>query len=157
MVALVISVLASGCAPATQSHKLTGDAEDMIAAETAVHGTPVQVIDKVGGRELFVRYCASCHGMDGRGDGPAAEVLAVAVPDLTRLGRGGGESFPMSRVEKAIREARPGVHGSTRMPVWGPDLMGAGDNWTEAQRKAFLEKRVRKLAKYLESIQVEGA
>jgi mono/diheme cytochrome c family protein len=35
---------------------------------------PTEVV-AIEGRELFVRYCASCHGVSGRGDGPAAAAL----------------------------------------------------------------------------------
>jgi len=148
------SLLVSACTPATQSHE-TETARAAVAADKAVQEAPVQIIDKATGEELYVRYCASCHGMTGRGDGPAADVLAVALPDLTRW-VGKGERFPLKELEEAIRGPRPGVHGTADMPVWGPGLMGAGENWTEAQREAFLDKRVRKLGKYLESIQVAG-
>jgi mono/diheme cytochrome c family protein len=32
---------------------------------------------------LFRIYCATCHGAEGRGDGPMAELLGVPVRDLT--------------------------------------------------------------------------
>jgi mono/diheme cytochrome c family protein len=37
------------------------------------------------GQEMFVNYCAACHGKDGKGDGPAAPALKVAPADLTAL------------------------------------------------------------------------
>jgi cbb3-type cytochrome c oxidase subunit III len=47
---------------------------------TAREGVPAD------GRKLFVRHCASCHGFEGRGDGPTAAVLKeehqVTVRDL---------------------------------------------------------------------------
>ena len=35
------------------------------------------------GSSLFAQHCASCHGAQGRGDGPAAEELTPPPPDLT--------------------------------------------------------------------------
>ena len=37
------------------------------------------------GEALYAELCAVCHGADGAGKGPAAEALAVMVPDLTLL------------------------------------------------------------------------
>ncbi len=36
------------------------------------------------GRRLYVRWCATCHGPDGRGNGPAAPSLIPRPRDLTR-------------------------------------------------------------------------
>src|SRR5262249_50244803 len=37
----------------------------------------------VQGANLFATHCASCHGREGRGDGPAGRFLRVKPPDLT--------------------------------------------------------------------------
>jgi mono/diheme cytochrome c family protein len=40
------------------------------------------------GRQAYLEYCALCHGMEGRGDGPIAEAARVRPTDLTTaLGR----------------------------------------------------------------------
>ncbi|MEO8223448.1 MAG: c-type cytochrome [Gammaproteobacteria bacterium] len=39
------------------------------------------------GAQLFQRFCASCHGPAGYGDGPVVESLNVVIPDLTRLAK----------------------------------------------------------------------
>ena len=38
----------------------------------------------VHGATLFARNCAVCHGIGGRGDGPAAASLAIPPADLTQ-------------------------------------------------------------------------
>lgn len=48
------------------------------------------------GRGVFVQYCAPCHGLEGRGDGPQVQVNENGTPakprDLTKgLYKGGGE------------------------------------------------------------------
>jgi len=37
------------------------------------------------GKEMFHAYCAACHGMDAKGDGPAASVFRRRPSDLTKL------------------------------------------------------------------------
>jgi mono/diheme cytochrome c family protein len=37
------------------------------------------------GTQLFKRFCASCHGADGAGNGPVAPSIKVMIPDLAEL------------------------------------------------------------------------
>jgi len=39
--------------------------------------------DVKAGREVYVRYCATCHGDAGRGDGASAASFATKPADLT--------------------------------------------------------------------------
>ena len=73
------------------------------------------------GKALFSEYCASCHGVSGKGDGPAAPALKIPPADLTALAARNKGQFPSLRVMQAIK-AGPSVpaHGSGIMPVWGP-------------------------------------
>jgi mono/diheme cytochrome c family protein len=45
-------------------------------------GVPDDVEGPGAGAALFAVHCASCHGLEGRGDGPGAPPMA-RVPDLT--------------------------------------------------------------------------
>jgi mono/diheme cytochrome c family protein len=101
------------------------------------------------GEKLFGFYCAVCHGVDGRGHGPAAGSLRVSPGDLTQLQRNSGGQFPAKRVADTIRGYAPvAAHGSREMPVWGNLFRkmnrGRGDT---------AEQRVRALTAYLESMQ----
>ncbi len=86
------------------------------------------LIGSLRGADLFVSYCASCHGRDGKGNGPMASALKVPPSDLTRIAIRNQGTFPLAKVEKIIEGAnQPGVgssstggHGSRDMPVWGP-------------------------------------
>ena len=70
------------------------------------------------GRDLFVAYCASCHGKDGKGKGPAAASLKTPPPDLTTLAQRNDGKFPKARVMETISgEAAMSAHGSREMPV----------------------------------------
>lgn len=39
-------------------------------------------------------YCASCHGVDAKGEGPVAKSLNVKPSDLTRIAARSGGKFP---------------------------------------------------------------
>jgi mono/diheme cytochrome c family protein len=76
----------------------------------------------VKGSEIFRHYWASCHGIDGRGHGPASAALKHGAPDLTQVARRNGGKFPVQHVRDIIegKESSPMAHGSQEMPVWGP-------------------------------------
>jgi mono/diheme cytochrome c family protein len=75
----------------------------------------------IEGSELFKEYCATCHGMDATGNGPAARALRKPVPDLTRLAERNGGRFPARTVKEYISgESDILSHGSRDMPIWGP-------------------------------------
>jgi mono/diheme cytochrome c family protein len=104
------------------------------------------------GRDLFMRFCASCHGANGTGDGPVGQGLAVMVPDLTRLARRYGNHIDQVKLREII-DGRSVViaHGTRTMPVWGYEF------WVEEGADVKAEASVRiivdKLIDYLRSIQ----
>lgn len=114
------------------------------------------------GEQLYRRFCASCHGKAGYGDGPVAKSFKVMVPDLTRIAQRQGGRFPADRIRKVIdgREV-VGSHGSRFMPVWGQEFRGSGEETpdpktapqadAEAAREA--DAIVDRLLEYLRSIQ----
>ena len=114
-------------------------------------------VDATDGETLYGNLCASCHGVDARGGGPVAEALSVPMPDLTRLSARHGGEFPLARVEAAIRGPQTlEIHGGPQMPLWGPALEGVLDDLPQANRQAFAANRIRKISRYLESLQIES-
>ncbi len=100
----------------------------------------------------FERYCASCHGASGKGDGPAAAALTKRPPDLTRLRANAGGTFSTSEVMAAIDGRRAiAAHGSREMPVWGVQFKEALEGKPYKERTTLLT--VRELAEYLATIQ----
>ena len=72
------------------------------------------------GKELFAAHCASCHGADGTGNGPAARALKTRPSDLTRIRERNGGTFPRLEVVRFIDGERPvSAHRSAEMPKWG--------------------------------------
>ena len=91
-----------------------------------------QSFEQYSGEETYHRFCASCHGDEGRGDGPVSEGLRITVPDLTTLRERQGDLFPESLLRKII-DGREIViyHGTRYMPVWGYEFWveEGGDAW----------------------------
>ncbi|MFZ0785242.1 MAG: c-type cytochrome [Candidatus Acidiferrales bacterium] len=115
-------------------------------ASAAEQSTPL--IRSIEGPDLFRSYCASCHGVSGKGAGPAAPALKVKVLDLTVLSRDNGGQFPAASVREVILGDKVlAAHGSREMPIWGPVFH---------QVEADVDRgnvRIENLVKYLESIQ----
>ena len=110
------------------------------------HFTPL--INSVKGPELFQAYCASCHGLDAKGTGPAARALKAEVPDLTVLTRNNRGQFPTLHVRQMIvGDQVVAAHGSREMPIWGPIFHQIEED------QDFGNVRLANLVKYLESIQ----
>jgi mono/diheme cytochrome c family protein len=86
--------------------------------------------DVADGHKYFVRYCASCHGTDGTGDGPVAKTLVTPPANLRKLGDKYGMPLPAHKIAEFIDgRDTPRAHGNHEMPVWGEKLyeMGAGE------------------------------
>lgn len=112
-----------------------------------------ELLDYSGG-ELFQRFCAACHGLEGRGDGPLRARLNVAVPDLTRIAERHDGRFPAGEVAETI-DGRSLVvaHGTREMPVWGYEFWveEGGDITAEGDAREIIGR----LVEFLRSIQVE--
>ncbi|RLA55809.1 MAG: cytochrome C [Gammaproteobacteria bacterium] len=71
----------------------------------------------------FVNYCASCHGLDGTGNGPMASELKGKPADLTLLSKNNGGKFPYMKIRKTVDGSMETgslrAHSSKEMPVWG--------------------------------------
>jgi len=104
--------------------------------------------DPRSGLEMYRTYCAVCHGLDGKGNGPAAPALKQALPDLTLLSKKGNGQFPSFRVSNIILgDAEITAHGSQEMPMWG-------DAFRSLRRdESVVKLRVHNLTEYIESLQ----
>lgn len=104
------------------------------------------------GAELYARFCASCHGISGKGDGPAAASLRNPATDLTTLARRSGGRFDEREVMAVIDGRRAvAAHGSRDMPVWGYVFTEELEQEPYTGYTVLLRARV--LADYLRSIQ----
>ena len=137
LVTATIAVLAAGMSYADQS-----------SAKVTI---PVNKTAATSGKQMYANYCAPCHGVDGRGQGPVSQALKTPPMDLTVLARNNHGKFPDTHIVSVLEN---GVdmpsHGSAEMPVWGPIL--GKMNQTNPQDRAL---RISNLSRYLETMQVK--
>ena len=109
-----------------------------------------QVGVEYDGRNLYLGYCASCHGPTGAGDGPVAAGMAFKMDDLRTLEARRGE-FPADWLREVIdgRTLRA-VHGTDEMPVWGWQFL------LEEDSEEQVAARIDALVEYLRSVQISG-
>ncbi len=101
------------------------------------------------GEHLYKQFCSACHGVDAKGQGPAAASLKVPPPDLTTLSRRHLGKFPDEYIASVLLFG-PGTtaHGSSDMPTWGPVFM-----YLDKHDEGAVRQRVKNLTEYLKSMQ----
>jgi mono/diheme cytochrome c family protein len=128
----------------------------LLALPAASQAADVEAFTDYSGAQLFDRFCASCHGSLGFGDGPVAPSLKVMIPDLTELSKRSGGRFPDERVREIIdgRAVLP-AHGTRPMPVWGYELEArAGENASgAAQARDQAQTLIDRLVAHLRDLQ----
>jgi mono/diheme cytochrome c family protein len=103
------------------------------------------------GKQMYASYCAPCHGINGRGQGPAASALRTQPADLTTLSRNNRGKFPDTHIQTVLEfGAEIPAHGSLEMPVWGP-ILGKMNQASDQERLL----RINNLSRYLDSIQAK--
>ena len=118
--------------------------------QTQIKQTPVTMTLPSSGKEMFMAYCAVCHGKEGKGDGPAASALKKRPADLTLLAFENHGTFPEIDVKRFIKASNEvPAHGSREMPVWGSIFksLHAPDD------TAMVDIRINVLTEYLKSLQ----
>jgi mono/diheme cytochrome c family protein len=117
-------------------------------AETSIKKIPVKRTSPASGQEMFVTYCAVCHGKEGKGNGPAATALKKTPANLTELTQRNGGKFPELKVYSTIKgDSETPAHGARDMPMWGSLLGSVSGSEGEVQL------RIAGLTAYVESLQ----
>lgn len=88
-------------------------------ALTILAGPAIAEPDITAGANVFQGFCAVCHGGDAKGDGPMAESITLAPPDLTTLAASNGGVFPTFRVVRQIDGRDPMLAHGGEMPLFG--------------------------------------
>jgi len=89
------------------------------------------------GKKLYATYCSSCHGENGKGDGPASTAFPVKPGDHTNGTIMNQESDKF--LFEIISKGGGAVGKSAFMPAWG---------------NALNEKQINELIAYIRSIAV---
>ena len=119
-----------------------------------VQKVPVEHTSASSGQQMYVSYCAVCHGKGGKGDGPAAAALKAPPPDLTMLAKNNNGTFPAEHVEHVLQFGVDApAHGAKDMPIWGPLLSSLQGKTSGGD--ALVQLRVRNLTNYIQSLQAK--
>jgi len=150
-VCLAVLVLMFSVTLAAQTTSNSQSSASPQAGKPEVKKVAPPYTDPSSGKGMYVAYCASCHGADGKGNGPAAPALKTPATDLTQLAAKSGGNFPDAQIMQVIKgDSMTAAHGNKEMPVWGPVFMQMGGHDT-----AQVQLRIRNLTKYLASIQAK--
>jgi len=123
----------------------------------------------VQGQKLYTKYCASCHGATGKGDGPQAASTTPKASDLTLIAKRNGGKFPFyevmmlingrspdSQQSNASLPGLPKAHGDPSMPVWGEvfsrEELSKG---TSLDLQLQATGKIMMITEYLQSIQAK--
>jgi len=122
------------------------------AAGAAAAADDMQV--KVG-KDLYMKYCATCHGPSGNGtDGMASRLFTNQPANLTLLSKENGGKFPMNELMNIVKgDQKIAAHGSREMPVWGEILGRPLSDGMYGQDEA--DAKIINIGKFLETIQVK--
>lgn len=106
------------------------------------------------GKLEYRSHCASCHGPNGKGDGPVAAVLTKKPADLTQITKGHAGTFPEEWVRQFIdgSDMIP-AHGTSEMPIWGLAFAKGGPTTSTKRTQGEVDKRIKLLVDYIKSIQ----
>jgi mono/diheme cytochrome c family protein len=117
----------------------------------AVKATTIKAINPASGKQMYAEYCAPCHGVEGKGNGPAAAAMKVPPTDLTQLAKKHDGKYPANSVASVLKFGNgPGAHGSAEMPVWGP-LLQSLDKYHDAT----VQQRISNIVNQIETLQAK--
>jgi mono/diheme cytochrome c family protein len=113
----------------------------IVAASLATGIATSQAQKSESGKDDYLRSCAGCHGMTGKGDGPRGKDLRKQPSDLTALARANNGSFPLTHAYDVI----DGKDVLSRMPR---------DNYMSAElAETFARRRMLQVIEYIMSLQ----
>jgi len=118
------------------------------AQTNEVKTVPMHATSAIKGDDLFHEFCAVCHGLDAKGNGPAAEALKTRPADLTMITRHSTTNkFPTLQVMRIVSgDDVVAAHGSQEMPTWGAAFKSVSS-------PEVAKLRVNALVDYLQKIQ----
>jgi len=104
------------------------------------------------GQKLSKDRCASCHGADATGNGPAASGMSPSPANLTEISKRAGGTFPAAHISEVITYGGGvAAHGTGPMPIWGKVFSVEGGRGKIGA--ATSRRNVIALKRYLETIQ----
>jgi mono/diheme cytochrome c family protein len=104
------------------------------------------------GKARYLKYCASCHGPGGKGDGVASGLFTKKPIDLTQIAKKNGGEFPTMQMINIVNGKQTlRAHGDPDMPVWGEVL---GRQETDSMgSKEEVELKILSIVNYIKTLQ----
>lgn len=135
------------CLVATLSASQTASPANQ-SSEKKLRIVRIANVNPTSGAQMYQSYCASCHGAQGKGNGPAVEFLQTPAPDLTKLSLMNGGEYPEARVFAKLRHSSPsGSEASLTMPDWDRLFRNLHSNQSQVNLREY------NLTTYIQSLQ----
>jgi len=111
-------------------------------------------LDDIVGKKDFISYCGSCHGTDGKGDGPIVDYIKRKPLDLTQLTKSNNGHFPFERIWGVFDGSYTfAEHGTSEMPIWGYRFVQEGQHNNETDISTKARAKALNIILYLQVIQ----
>lgn len=109
----------------------------------------------VSGGDEYRRFCAQCHGLSGKGDGPVASELKTPPGDLTLLSKNNNGTFPYQQVYDTISGKNViKSHGTREMPSYSLELALPRHPGGTVRRSQYqVDQEIKRITDYIRSIQ----
>lgn len=122
------------------------------AQDVKIKKVVIKHSDPASGQQMYADYCAPCHGITAKGNGPAGPALKEPATNLTQLAKNNDGKYPAAHVRTVLQfGTSTAAHGSKDMPIWGPLFHSL--NSGRPTSRADTQLRISNLNRYLESIQ----
>lgn len=136
----LLLLLPAGCRKTEGQAPSGGTKDSSKAADTASQAAPAEAAVQLSyeqeqGKVVFAKYCAVCHGDDGKGDGFNAFNLDPKPRDFTDTKIMSGLND--DRLRETVRQGGRGVNKSPLMPSWGGTLTSAQIEYVVEYVKTF--------------------
>ena len=125
----------------------------LTTASLALAEKTKQVTDIVGKND-FVTYCGSCHGSNGKGDGPIVHFLERKPPNLTLLSKNNSGTYPFERIWGVFDGSYVfAEHGTSEMPIWGYRFVQEAQQQNDSDISTKARAKALNIILYLQVIQ----
>lgn len=109
-----------------------------LGASIAIVSTTARADDRAIAGDIYVNLCVKCHGLSGKGDGPAGAVIQINPGDFTDCAR--MKQFSDEALFKVIKYGGPAAGLSEVMPRFGEGLRDEEISGLVRHLRAFCAK-----------------